>query len=100
MYIDLGLSAQGLMMTAKKRYALVGTGGRAGMYIDALTTTYHEVGELVAFCDLSQTCMDWYNQQLRTDLNLVERPTYLAADFDRMVSATKPDVVIVTTMGG
>lgn len=42
-------------MTQRKRYALVGTGARAGMFVDAITTTYQDVAELVAFCDLSQT---------------------------------------------
>lgn len=85
-------------MTQKKRYALVGTGSRAGMFVDAITDTYHDVAELVAFCDQSQTRMDWYNQQLAEKRGLSARPTYLAADFDRMVAETKPDSVIVTTV--
>jgi predicted dehydrogenase len=87
-------------MAQRKRYAIVGTGSRAGMYVDALTTTYQDVTELVALCDLSQIRMDWYNQRLR------ERgyrsgeplPTYKAKRFDEMIIETKPDVVIVTTM--
>ena len=51
-------------MSQKKRFALVGTGSRAGMYIDALTTTYAESNEMVALCDQSQTRMDWYNTHL------------------------------------
>ncbi len=85
-------------MTQKKRYALVGTGSRAGMFVDAITNTYSDVAELVAFCDLSQTRMDWYNAQLAKHRNLEPLPTYLAGDFDRMVEETKPDTVIVTTM--
>src|SRR5438046_1117438 len=85
-------------MTSRKRYAIVGTGSRAGMYVQALTDTYRDVSELVAFCDLSQVRMDWYNQQLSTRANLPARPTYLAAQFDQMIADTKPDVVIVTTM--
>src|SRR5579871_6482092 len=77
----------------KKRFAQVGTGSRAGMYIAALTDTYHDSAELVALCDLSQTRMDWYNRQLTPPVK-----TYLAADFDRMIEETKPDTVIVTTM--
>jgi predicted dehydrogenase len=85
-------------MTSKKRYAIVGTGSRSGMYVEALTVTYPDVAELVALCDLSQTRMDWYNQQLQTLAHVPPRPTYLAADFDRMIAETKPDTVIVTTM--
>ncbi len=77
----------------KKRYAIVGTGSRAGLYIEALTTTYAEVAELVGLCDLSQTRMDWHNGHLSEP-----RPTFLAAEFDQMIAATRPDTVIVTTM--
>jgi len=83
---------------AQKRYALVGTGSRAEMYIRAITQGYPESAELVALCDLSQTRMDWYNQQLKAELGLSPRPTYLAGDFDRMIRENKPDVVIVTTI--
>lgn len=85
-------------MTNKKRYALVGTGSRAGMFVDAITTTYREDAELVAFCDQSQTRMDWYNAQLGANRDLPPRPTYKAEDFDRMIAETQPHTVIVTTV--
>jgi predicted dehydrogenase len=81
-----------------KRYAIVGTGSRAGMFIDAITTTYRDEAALVALCDLSQTRMNWYNQRLATTAGLLPVPTYTADQFDRMISETKPDVVIVATM--
>ena len=82
----------------KKRYALVGTGSRARMFIDALITTFSEVAELVALCDLSQVRMDWYNQYLDTTAGFPPVPTYHAEQFDAMVRDTHPDTVIVTTM--
>ncbi len=85
-------------MNERKRYALVGTGARAGMFVEAITATYHDVAELVAFCDLSQTRMDWYNRKLATIRDLEPRPTYFAHEFDRMVAETRPDAVIVCTM--
>lgn len=85
-------------MSQKKSFALVGTGSRAGMYVDALTTTYAASNELVALCDLSQTRMDWYNAQFITAHQLPPLPTYAADQFDRMIAETKPDCVIVTTM--
>ncbi len=42
--------------------------------------------------------MDWYNQQLGERVGLAPLPTYLAADFDRMVAEAQPDTVIVTTI--
>jgi predicted dehydrogenase len=86
------------MIVPKKRYAIVGTGSRAGMYIEATTTTYRDQAELVALCDLSQVRMNWYNRQLEAFAGLPPRPTYKADEFDRMVRETKPDVVIVTTI--
>ncbi len=80
-------------MSQLKRYAIVGTGARAGMFIEALTTTYRDGAELVALCDLSQTRMDWYNHRLGT-----ARPTYHADQFDRMIAETRPDTVIVATI--
>ncbi|HRA66782.1 MAG TPA: Gfo/Idh/MocA family oxidoreductase [Caldilinea sp.] len=85
-------------MNQRKRYAIVGTGGRAGLYIEALTTTYAAVGELVALCDLSQTRMAWYNTQLAARLDLAPLPTYPADAFERMIQETRPDTVIVATM--
>jgi predicted dehydrogenase len=82
----------------KKRYAIVGTGSRAGMYVDAITTTYRNDAELVAFCDLSQIRMNWYNRQLQLSGNAASIPTYHASAFDDMIKETRPDVVIVTTI--
>jgi predicted dehydrogenase len=87
-------------MSQRKRYAIVGTGARAGMYVDAISATYREYAELVAFCDLSQTRMDWYNQQLQSRSGLPPRSLYHADQFDRMIEETKPDVVIVATIDG
>ncbi|HLA43074.1 MAG TPA: Gfo/Idh/MocA family oxidoreductase [Aggregatilineales bacterium] len=85
-------------MSDPKRYAIVGTGARSAMFIDVLTTTYRDVSEIVGFCDLSQTRMNWYNRKLQKEMGMEPRPTYPADQFDRMIAETKPDVVIVTTM--
>ncbi len=82
----------------KKRYALVGTGSRARMYIDALTTMYRDSAELVALCDLSHVRMDWYNRRIQNNAGLLPLPTYHAEQFEHMISETHPDTVIVTTM--
>ena len=49
---------------AKKRYALVGTGGRAEFFYGALAGEYRDTCELVAFCDINQTRMDYANRLL------------------------------------
>jgi predicted dehydrogenase len=86
------------MTTVRKRYALVGTGGRAAMYVDAIAEDFRNHAELVGLCDLSQTRMDFYNERLAERYDLPPVPTYHADGFDQMVAETRPDVVIVTTM--
>lgn len=82
----------------KRKYAIVGTGSRAAMYVDALATTYRDSCELVGFCDQNQVRMDWYNARLVDKFNLPTCPTYTAAQFDQMITETQPDTVIVTTV--
>ena len=81
---------------AKKRYALVGTGGRSRMFYMAVADTYKDTSELVAFCDLSQTRMDVANKRLQ-ESGHAAIPTYNYKDFEKMIDETKPDTVIVTT---
>jgi predicted dehydrogenase len=68
------------------------------MFVDALITTYRDVAELVAFCDLSKTRMDWYNHRLERLAGLPPLPTYHAEQFKTMITDVHPDVVIVTTI--
>jgi predicted dehydrogenase len=84
-------------MSTKKRYALVGTGGRSSFFYTAIATDYQATSCIVALCDTNQTRMDYANSKL-TSLGHGAVPTFLAADFDKMISATKPDEVIVTTI--
>ncbi len=81
-----------------KRHALVGTGGRAGMYIRALGGTWRADNVLVALCDLSHTRMTWHNQRLQEQHDHPPLPMYHADDFDKMIAEARPDVVIVTTI--
>jgi predicted dehydrogenase len=80
----------------KRRYALVGTGSRAEMYISALLSRYKNAGELVALCDFNQTRMTYYQHKvLGETASLV--PLYQPHKFHAMITETKPDVVIVCT---
>ncbi|MCU0511964.1 MAG: Gfo/Idh/MocA family oxidoreductase [Anaerolineae bacterium] len=82
----------------RRRYALVGTGGRAKMYVDAITRNYRDHADLVALCDISQVRMQAYERLLTEQYGLPPVPLYPAADFDRMLAETRPDTVIVTSM--
>jgi len=68
------------------------------MFFRTITSTYREMAEIVAFCDLSQVRMDWYNRQLAEMDGCQSVPTYKAEQFDQMIAETKPDTVIVTTI--
>lgn len=86
------------MSDTRKRYALVGAGGRAKMFIDAIVNTYQDSAVMVGLCDLSQTRMDWHNAQIAEEFDAAPIATYPANHFDQMVAETKPDTIIVTSM--
>ncbi len=80
------------------KYAIVGTGGRARMYYDALSTRYAETSELAGICDVNQTRMDYVNQTLQEKYGSEPIKTYRFDQFDQMILEQQPDVVIVTTI--
>lgn len=80
-----------------KKYALVGTGGRAGMYIAAIGGQWKETATLVAFCDTNHTRMQYANQLLKKEGG-APVSTWHASQFEEMIRETRPDVIIVTTM--
>lgn len=81
----------------KKRYALIGTGGRAAFYYMAIAREYAATSQLVAFLDTNQTRMDYANSQLAS-VNCLKLPTFKPTEFSRMLDETKPDELIVTTI--
>lgn len=81
----------------KKKYAIVGTGGRAGLYLASIARDYREKGEFVAFCDTNQTRMNYANDMIAA-WGHAAVPTYGAGQFDRMITETRPDIVIVTSI--
>jgi predicted dehydrogenase len=82
----------------RKRFALVGTGGRSFMYEEALLTRFKETSELVAICDSNRTRMAFHNRRFVNEFQAAEIPAYHSSDFEEMILREKPDVIIVTTM--
>ena len=82
----------------KKRFAHVGIGGRARMYYKAIVGDFKDTSELVAFCDVNKTRMDYANKVLVEKFGYNAVPTYAADEFEKMIIETKPDVVIVTSI--
>lgn len=86
------------MIMTKKRYVLVGSGGRAEFFYGALATDFKETSELLAFCDINQTRMDYANRILVDKYKYGAVRTYKSNEFDQMIEQEKPDAVIVTSM--
>nr|WP_308113588.1 Gfo/Idh/MocA family oxidoreductase [Kineosporia corallincola] len=76
----------------RRRYAVVGTGHRAGMYVGALLGEHADVGEIVAWCDTNPGRIDYYDAQAGGGL-----PGYSPGRLEEMVRERGVDVVIVTT---
>ncbi|WP_179815853.1 Gfo/Idh/MocA family protein [Allostreptomyces psammosilenae] len=85
----------------RRRYAVAGTGHRAGMYVDALTGEHADVGELVAWLDPNPGRIDYYDAQVGRALGgdaPAGLPRYTPADLERMISEQAVDTVIVTSV--
>ena len=80
-----------------KKYALVGTGGRAGLYISAIGGQWKNSARMVAFCDTNQTRMQYANRLLN-DAGAEAVSCWQAEQFEEMIRETHPDTIIVTTM--
>ncbi|WP_438938560.1 Gfo/Idh/MocA family protein [Alicyclobacillus suci] len=82
----------------KTKYAQVGVGGRAEFYYSALAKQFGQTSELVAFCDINQTRMNYANRLLVERYDYHAIPTYKSEKFDEMIENERPDVVIVTSV--
>jgi len=78
----------------KRRFAVIGTGGRSRMYWNALVNdeAVSARNELLALMDVNQTRMDHVNAELGRDL-----PTYRPHQFDEMVAENDLEGIVVTT---
>jgi predicted dehydrogenase len=86
------LPSWGFGLGSKKlKIALVGTGIRGTSFWGrSLVEKYSDILEFVGLCDINPGRLEYGKQYIQ-----VNCPTYL--DFDKMLSETKPDLVIVTT---
>lgn len=80
---------------SRVRYAIVGLGSRSGMYSTALLNSYADSAELVGYCDLNQTRMNYWN---RTHASHPPVPTYKPERFEEMLREQCVDTVIVTSI--
>ncbi|MEV4620179.1 Gfo/Idh/MocA family oxidoreductase [Asanoa sp. NPDC049573] len=80
-----------------RRYALVGAGARAGMFLRALAVDHADRAVVVALADTNQTRMAAHNRWL-AELGAGPVPAYAAADFSAMLAAERVDEVLVTSV--
>lgn len=83
----------------RKKYAIVGTGGRSYMYQKAIYDNFKETSELVGLCDVNVGRLK-AAQVYAESMQAPQPPIYRAEEFDRMIKETRPDTVIVTTVDG
>lgn len=86
------------LMKTFKRYAIVGLGARSQMFSQALLQDYAEENKLVAFCDLNQTRMNYFNACFTRQFGIEPIPTFKPEEFDCMIQEQHVDTVIVTTI--
>ncbi len=82
------------------RYAVAGTGHRAGMYVDAITGEHADVAELVAWLDPNPGRIDHYDAHAARRLGRDEPlglPRYAPDGLERMVADERVDVGVVTS---
>ncbi len=83
-------------MTTRTRYAIVGTGSRAQMYIDAIIGTHADVAELVAWGDTNPGRLDWHERRV-TDAGAPVPVRFAPDELRQAVVRHGIDRVIVTS---
>ena len=81
-------------MVQRRRYAIVGTGSRAGMYIGAITGDHADVAELVATVDVNPGRLDYYDEVIGERAHPVH---YAPDDLEKAIERERVDRVIVTS---
>jgi predicted dehydrogenase len=82
-------------MAMVRRYAVVGTGSRAGMYVDAMLGEHADAAVPVAWCDPNEARMAVYDERVRPHGHAPRH--YHPDDLGRMLADEKVDVVVVTS---
>jgi predicted dehydrogenase len=83
-------------MAPRTRYALVGTGSRAQMYLDAIAGPHAAVAELVAWSDTNSGRLDWYDSRLQSS-GVPSPARFSPVDLGRAVREQRIERVIVTS---
>lgn len=82
----------------RKKYVVVGVGGRARVYYESLVRDYKDICELAAFCDINRTRCEYANRVIKEEFGVEPVPIYNIDEFEKMLAEQKPDKVIVTSI--
>jgi predicted dehydrogenase len=82
--------------TGRKRYGIIGTGHRASMFIDALTTAHADDGEIVAWSDSNPGRIDFYEAQLKQQ-GVAAPIRFAPHELERAIAEHRLDSLIIVT---
>jgi predicted dehydrogenase len=82
-------------MVSPRRYAVVGTGSRADMYVEAMLGEHSDVAVPVAWCDTNESRMAAYDEKVGPHGHTPRH--YHPDELVRMLTDEKVDVVVVTS---
>ncbi len=81
---------------SRRRYAVVGTGHRAQMYVDAILGPHRDVARLVAWCEPNPVRSAFYDD-LVAAAGEAPVPTYAPDELETMIARERVDAVVVTS---
>jgi len=79
----------------KRRYVLVGAGGRSPMFLEPIFESHKDCALLVGLCDTSPTRMNFHLGRIRETEPGFDCPLFTPAEFKKMLRETRPDTVLV-----
>lgn len=89
---------KGEIMTERKRYAIVGTGSRAEMYVRAILGEHSAVAQLVAIVDVNPGRLSYYDRLVAELAPHAGRPSqWTPDDLEKAIVDERVDRVIVTS---
>ncbi len=82
---------------SRRRYAVVGTGHRAGMYVGALLDAHADAGEIVAWVEPNPVRAAVHESRVAAEVGGV-RPVYHPDDLEKAIDEQRVDRVVVTSV--
>ncbi|MEU0471925.1 Gfo/Idh/MocA family protein [Streptomyces olivaceus] len=85
----------------RRRYAVAGTGHRAGLYVAGLTGDHADVAEIVAWLDPNPARIDYYDAEAGHALGRdapLGLPRYTPDALERMIAEQRVETVVVTSV--